>query len=119
MLKIHEFTSADGRLSALFLRFDGGVLEIVADDGAFPLAPDELGRVMAHFGTPFDPDEPVAPVAALALDGGRTLSHVRHLAGYDVIARDYLVYATPTAEPLCAMAAIVATALGHVARSCG
>jgi hypothetical protein len=45
------------------------------------------------------------------------LRHVRHLAGYDVIARDYLVHDRGDGtEPLCAMATRVAAALAHLAR---
>ena len=43
------------------------------------------------------------------------LRHVRHLAGYDVIARDYLVYEAPGAAPSCVMATNVAGALRHLA----
>jgi hypothetical protein len=117
MMKIHEASAADGGLSAVFLRFEAGRLEIVADDGARALAADALGEVMAHFGAPLDPDEPVTLVASLALDQGRVLRHVRHLSGYDVIARDYLVYAAAGQEPVCALAATVAGALAHLAKT--
>lgn len=117
MLKIHEATSTGGALAAVFLRFEGGRLEIVEEGGAWPLFDGALGEVMAHFGAPFDPAEPVTLVATLDLGGGGTLSHVRHLAGYDVIARDYLVHAGAEREPLCALATTVAGALSHLAKT--
>jgi hypothetical protein len=117
MLKIHEVSSATGGLSALFLRFEGGVLEIVGDDGADALPAGALDAVMRRYGAPFDPEARVSLVASLALDQGRALRHVRHLAGYDVIARDYLVYDTSDQEPLCAMSATVAVALAHLGRA--
>ena len=49
--------------------------------------------------------------------GMDVLRHVRHLAIYDVIARDYLVYEAPHREPMCALATIVAGALGHLGRA--
>jgi hypothetical protein len=42
---------------------------------------------------------------------------VRHLAGYDVIGRDYIVYEEPQSEALCALAATVAAALLHLGRA--
>jgi hypothetical protein len=124
MLKIHEASSANGALSGVFLRFEHGALAIVEQDGdgdgpgrAWPLPDDAIDAVMAHFGAPFDPDASVSRVGELALAGERTLTHVRHLAGYDVIARDYLVFAGPRREPVCAMAALVAGALLRLARS--
>ena len=115
MLKISEFTDATGALSAVFLRHRDGALEIVGDRDAIVLPEGALAAVMSRYGEPFDPDAAVSAVEELALGGGRTLRHARHLAGYDVIARDYLVYEVVGAEPLCALATIVARALEHLA----
>jgi hypothetical protein len=115
MLKVREFTDATGALSAVFLRQREGALEIVGDRDAIALPAGALAAVMARYGAPFDPEAQVAVVETLALDGGGTLRHVRHLSGYDVIARDYLVYQAAGAEPLCALAATVARALEHLA----
>jgi len=117
MLKIHEVSSATGGLSALFLRAEGGALELVGDDGPAALPPGALEAVMRRYGAPFDPEAAISLVASLPLGQGRALRHVRHLAGYDVIARDYLVYDTPGGEPLCALSATVAVALAHLARA--
>ena len=119
MLKVREFTDASGALAAVFLRQAGGApqgaLEIVGEGGALALPAGALAAVMARYGAPFDPEASISEVAALPLGDGRTLRHVRHLAGYDVIARDYLVYEAEGAETLCALSATVARALEHLA----
>jgi hypothetical protein len=118
MFKIHEFSSATGELSAVYLRLDAdGTLEIVSEDGAWQLAESAVRAVLARFGAPFDSAAQISVVAELALASGATLRHVRHLAGYDVIARDYIVYEQPGEEALCAMAATVAAALLHLGRA--
>jgi hypothetical protein len=116
MLKIQETVTPEGQLSPVFLRLQDGSLCIVSADGRVALPDRALGAVMVRYGVAFDATEPVAPVAALELGGGRSLRHVRHLAGYDVIARDYLVYEVPGETPLCALSATVARALLHLAR---
>jgi hypothetical protein len=117
MLKVHETITPAGGLSAVFLRFADRVLAIVGDDGTFALPDGALDAVMQRFGAPFEPASQVARIAALDLGEGRTLWHVRHLARYDVIARDYLVYETADRVPLCALATTVAAALGHLGRA--
>lgn len=39
---------------------------------------------------------------------------LRHLARYDVIARDFLVYRTPNEEPITELASAVTAALMHL-----
>jgi hypothetical protein len=117
MFRIHEFSSASGVLSSVYLRTAEERLEIVSDDGAWPLPHGALHAVLARFGAPFDEDAQSSLVATLQLAEGASLRHVRHLAGYDVIARDYLVYEHPNGEALCALAATVAAALLHLGRA--
>jgi hypothetical protein len=117
LLKIHETTAASGALSDVCLRASNGGLALVNDDGTFPLPEGALEAVMVRFGAPLDPASRLIAVATLALGEGRTLRHVRHLATYDVIARDYLVYEGPGNDPLCAFATTVAGALDHLARA--
>ncbi len=119
MFKIHEFSSASGELSAVSLRVADGQLEIVSDDGVWPLPDAAVHAVMARFGAPVDDDAPISNVATLELPSGEILRHVRHLAGYDVIARDYIVYEgpEPASEALCAMSTTVAAALLHLGRA--
>jgi hypothetical protein len=118
MFRIHEFSSASGALSSVYLRStDEQELELVADDGAWILPHGALAAVLARYGAPFDEGAESSLIATLQLAAGESLRHVRHLAGYDVIARDYLVYERPDAEALCALAATVAAALLHLGRA--
>lgn len=117
LLKIHEQTTSQGDLSPVFLRLSEGRLQIVAQDGAFAVSQAALDAVMSRFGAPFDVEASIRVVATLELDEQRSLRHVRHLAGYDVIARDYLVYEQRGQESLCALSATVTAALLHLGRA--
>lgn len=126
MFKIHEFSSATGELSAVYLRVrEDQQLEIVSDDGVWALPETAVHAVLSRFGAPFDTEATITVVAELVLPSGERLRHVRHLAGYDVIARDYIVYeqAEPhgvehaAVESLCALSATVAAALLHLGRA--
>jgi len=117
MLKIHESTTAQGELVSVFLRVDHGALSIVSEEGTLALPDAAIDHVMARFGAPLDPREPLAEIAALDLGADRVLRHVRHLARYDVIARDYVTYSVPGREPLCALATTVAGVLAHLGRA--
>ncbi len=119
-LKIHEFILPSGELSSVFLRSEAEAeaeaerLWLVSEDGELVLPPGALRAVLLRYGAPFDPEAPTESHGVLALGAGASLRHVRHLAGYDVIARDYLVYAEPGLEPVCAMATNVAGALRYL-----
>ncbi|HEX2659227.1 MAG TPA: hypothetical protein VHU40_13180 [Polyangia bacterium] len=115
MLKIREFTDPTGALAAVYLRCTKDGQEIIRGDEILALPGKALDAVMARYGDLFDPEAPITVVGNLELDAGRILRHVRHLAGYDVIARDYLVYDVPDAPPLCALSATVARGLEHLA----
>jgi hypothetical protein len=117
MLKIHEFSVSNGELSQVGLRVLDGALEIVADGRSWPLPSGALGAVLTRFGAPFDVDARISEVARLELGTNETLRHVRHLAGYDVVARDYLVYERSANEAWCALAATVSAALLHLGRA--
>ena len=117
MFRIHEFSSASGVLSSVYLRAVDEQLEIVSDDGAWLLPQGALYAVMARFGAPFDEEARSSLIDSLHLADGESLRHVRHLAGYDVISRDYLVYEHPNGEALCALAATVAAALLHLGQA--
>ncbi|HYP86587.1 MAG TPA: hypothetical protein VEQ59_00500 [Polyangiaceae bacterium] len=114
MLKIHEFILPNGELSAVFLRQEGGSLLLVGEEGELALPAAALRAVMVRYGAPFDAAANCKTEGALELGNGARLEHVRHLAGYDVIARDYLVYSEPALEPVCVMATNVAGALRHL-----
>lgn len=117
MFKIHEFSSATGELSAVYLRATAEHVEIVSDEGAWLLPQGALRAVVARFGAPFDAEADAWTVATLELPNGEVLRHVRHLAGYDVIARDYIVYEAPSEPTLCALSATVAAALLHLGKA--
>jgi len=119
VLKIHEVTGADGKLASIYLRLaDEGRegLEIVEQSGVLAVPDGALEIVMKRYGAPFDDQARVTAVAELELGEGRMLRHVRHLAGYDVVQRDYLVLERPGDESLCAPGTTVAGALQHLAR---
>jgi hypothetical protein len=115
VLKIHEFISGSGELSAIYLRREGDAVMLVGDEGAWPLPAGALAAVMKRYGAPFDAGARSQLHGALELGPGESLRHVRHLAGYDVVARDYLVYEAPGVEATCVMATSVAGALRHLA----
>jgi hypothetical protein len=113
-LKIHEFILPSGELASVLLRRDGQRLLLASDDGELELPPGALRAVMLRYGAPFDEQAMSQSQGTLELGAGASLRHVRHLAGYDVIARDYLVYAEPGLEAVCAMATNVAGALRYL-----
>ncbi len=116
-LKIHETTSADGSLSPTFLAVEAGVVSITSAEETLALPEGAVDAVMARFGKPLEASERVVDVGSLGLGAGRVLRHIRHLARYDVIARDYLVYEATGHEPICALATTVAGALAHLGRA--
>jgi hypothetical protein len=117
VLRIHETTKESGALASVFVRVDDGVVSIVDDEGTFALPDGAIRTVMTRYGAPLEPTERVTRIATLDLGDRATLHHVRHLARYDVIARDYLVYETSNREALCALAHNVARALSHLAHA--
>jgi hypothetical protein len=120
MLKIHELTTESGVLEGVYLRLqtDGSTgLELIESSGALPLPAEALEKVMARYGAPFDEEAELAVIGELDLGDGRRLRQVRHLAGYDVIARDYLVLDTTSGDSLCALGTTVAGALQFLGRA--
>ncbi len=97
------------------LTVEDGALALVIGGARHPLPDGALPAVMRRFGKPLEMDAPPAE-ETLDLGAGATLARFRFLRRYDVIARDYLVYAAPAAEPLCEMATAVTAALEHLAR---
>jgi len=111
MFRIHEFSSPRGNLSSVYLRADDDELVIVSEEGEWPLPRGALQAVFTRYGAPFDESARSSLVASFRVGEDEGLKHVRHLAGYDVIARDYLVYERAHDESLCALAASVTAAL--------
>lgn len=117
MFRIHEFWSASGQLSSISLRMNEAQLLIVSDAGSWPLPHGALRAVFERYGAPFDAEARSSSIASLPLGEHECLRHVRHLAGYDVIARDYLVYERPEQDALCALANTVTAALLHLGQA--
>src|SRR5947208_708762 len=117
MLKVHEITRDDGSLEAISLGRQDDELLLLRGVESLPLPPGALAKVMARFGAPLDHSAELLEVASLDVGGGTRIRHVRHLARFDVIARDFLVLEAPDAEPLCALATTVAGALEHLGRA--
>ena len=117
MLKIHEFIAPSGELTGVFLLVSGTSLLLSSDEGELALPDGALVAVMKRYGAPFDAEASSQRQAELLLPGDAKLVHVRHLAGYDVVARDYLVLEQAGQEPLCAMATGVAAALRYLGLS--
>jgi len=117
LLRIHEFSSASGELSSVYLRVVDQELVIVCEEGEWALPRAALNAVLTRYGAPFDAHAPSSSIASLQLADGASLRHVRHLAGYDVIARDYLVYERADGEALCALAATITAALLHLGQA--
>lgn len=115
-MKIHETTRADGSFAPVDLRVENGELVVQSDEGACALPDETLVRVMERYGAPIEAGTKLTDVDAIDLGEGKRLRHVRHLARYDVIAKDWLVYEARGREPVCALANTVASALLHLAR---
>ncbi len=118
MLKIDETRTPTGELSSVFLRIDDDALSLVDERGSFALPSGALEVVMRRYGAPFDDSDSrrLTRIASLVLGHGHALHHVRHLAPFDVIARDWLVYEHPDRERVCVLACDAARALTHLAR---
>lgn len=115
-MKIHETTNADGSLAPMHLCVADGDVVVEIEGAALVLPEGALARVMARYGAPVEEGAKLTEIDALDLGGGARLRHVRHLARFDVIAKDWLVYEQDGAEPLCALANTVAAAFAHLAR---
>lgn len=112
---LHEITEADGSLSPVRLTVEDGELVVVVRAEAAVVPEPLFAAVVGRYGAPFDEAEAVRRVGTLTLASGATIEHVRHLARFDVVARDYLVYgATGVRERTCASSTVVAGALAHL-----
>jgi hypothetical protein len=118
VLTIGERIRDDGSLEQVTLEARDGALWIrVGEEPPAALPSGALEGVMRRYGKPLAPD--------VAVDGPRldlgeecALVRIRHLARYDVIAKDFLVLSAPGREPLVELAVAVAGALVYLARGC-
>ena len=119
MLTISERILDDGTLETVTLDVRGGELSVRIGSGSPARLPDgALERVMTRYGKPLAADIRLDG-PSLDLGGGAVLRLLRHLARYDVIARDYLVWSAPGREPLAELAVAISAALVHLARLAG
>lgn len=114
---LDEHVLDDGSVARTWLRLEGDALSLVEPDRARPLPDGALATTFARFGGELADDLAVPETGALDLGHGARLAPLRHLARYDVIARDYLVFAEPGSSPRVALAVTIAGALRHLARA--
>lgn len=114
---LDEHLRDDGGVDRTFLRADGDELALAEPDGVRPLPGGALAAVFARFGGELAEGLAVPEEGALDLADGTRIAPLRHLARYDVIARDYLVYSSPGSVPKVALAVTIAGALRHLARA--
>jgi hypothetical protein len=114
-LLLHERARADGTLERTWLEVEDGDLLFRVDGEqatALPLA--VLDGVMRRYGKPLAEEVPL-DVPRLVVDG-RALSILRYRPRYDVIAKDYFVYAVVGGDPVAELATAVAAALTYLMR---
>jgi len=117
MLKIHEITEADGSLTEVAVAVEAGAVGLVTAGKFLPLPAGAVDAVVRRFGGPLEPSETLREVGVLPLPDGRAIRHVRHLARFDVIARDYVALTPAGADDeYVALATTVAGAWMHLAR---
>lgn len=114
---LDEHVVDDGSVARTWLRAEDGELLLVEPGRALPLPEGAIAAVFARFGGELAEGLAVPEAGALDLGRGARLAPLRHLARYDVIARDYLVFATPDSSPRVALAVTIAGALRHLARA--
>lgn len=119
MLTISERIQDDGTRETVTLDAQGGELWVRVGSGSPARLPEgALEGVMTRYGKPLAGDIRLDG-PGLDVGGGGVLRLLRHLARYDVIARDYLVWSAPGREPLAELAVAVSAALVHLATLSG
>jgi len=114
-LLLHERTLPDGGLEKTWLEVEHGSLFFHVDGAEKTEVPlPILDSVMQRYGKPLADD---VPLDGPRLEfGGRALSVLRYRPRYDVIARDYLVYANGEQAPLAELATAITGALAYLLR---
>jgi hypothetical protein len=118
MLKIHEFAGPSGELQCVHLKLDAGELLLVDGirDAQIEIPLSMLFSVFERYGKPLAND--VKPEGAhLKLSEHASLTHFRHLARFDVIARDFLVLTREGHEALAELSVSITGALLHLTRN--
>ena len=136
MLTIYEWLTEDGKRETVDLCADEapddapgadddavGFMVRVGSEPPVRLPIVALERVMERYGKPLADgvalDGPGAASLTLGpLGEGGVLYRIRHLARYDVIGKDFIVWKSgPSSEPVAELATAVSAALVHLARA--
>ena len=119
-LCIDEELAAEGPAQKIWLRRHEGVLVLDNTQDAVVVLDGLIATIFSHYARPLAPDVtskisklPYLRVCSLTAPAFK-LHPLRHLARYDVIARDFLVLSHPGAEPLAELTTTIAAALSHV-----
>jgi hypothetical protein len=115
-LLLHESHGADGAPLRIELRGGPEGLELSYEGKLCALEPEVVFAVFDRLARELDDAVALEP-NAFDLGQGATLRSLRHLARYDVIARDYLVLERPNHVPLVELATSITAALVHLAES--
>jgi len=114
-LCIDESIGDDGASARTWIARDGDDLVLVRDGAPeVSLPEDVLVGVMRRYAKPLASDI-VVTGESLRLPSGGRLTRLRHLARYDVIARDWLVLELAGEEPVAELATAIAAALRRLA----
>ncbi len=113
-LVLNESHDVEGRAVRVAVFVDDGelVLDYEGREVVLPFALVEA--VFERFAKPLDPT--IVPRGVrLEVGSAGALTHLRHLARYDVVARDYVVLDRPGKEPLAELCTAIAAPLVHLA----
>jgi hypothetical protein len=118
-MKLHEYIGPDGERVEVRLLSDGAslVLDVGGDSVALP--DGSLEAVMRRLGRPMEAGVEYDPLESLDLGERGIVRRFRFLSRYDVVAKDYVVFLAPGAEPLCELATSVCAALDFLGRRFG
>jgi hypothetical protein len=116
VLKIHE-TFGNGEIAeASYLKMEDGELCLMLPASEVVIPISIVVRTFERFGKALDPDIGLNAETSLEIGEGMTVYALRHLARFDVIAKDYLVLAREGQEPLAELAVSIYGALVHLTR---
>ncbi len=114
MLLVHETLSPEGANERVYIACSDGAITLVEGEAEVEIPEAILFRVFARYGNPLEPSVRIEG-PSLGLPSGARITHLRFLARYDVIAKDYLVLERPGEEPLVELATGIVAALQHLA----
>jgi hypothetical protein len=112
-LLLHERALENGALEKVWLEADEGALFLYREgEGRAHVPIAFLDGIMARYGRELE-DEVACDGPRLAVEG-RTLSMLRYRPRYDVVAKDYFIYAKRDAPPVAELATAVTAALEYL-----